>query len=598
MNNDFSPLSSVTAKLMPFRSKLDSYKHGFRERLGAADALPQLALLGFFVGLVTTLVILLFRGFIETALSLYLPEGDPENFEGLSQTLRATLPLSGAIIIGLIWYKLGVVHRKTGVAYVMERIAYHQGYMSLKSLVVQFFGGVLTVISGQSSGREGPAVHLGSAAASIMGQYFKLPNNSIRILIACGTAAAISASFNTPIAGVIFAMEVVLMEYSLIGFTPIIIASVTAAFASQMFYGTEPAFLVPQLDLSSPFEIPYIIFCGLLIGAVSASFVRLTLSSMRFSKVNIFLRILAAGCFTGAVAYFIPEIMGIGYDTVNDTFTGNVTLGILCGIAIAKLIVTAVSLGLGMPNGMIGPTLFIGATVGGALGIIAQWIMPFASSTGFYAMLGMGAMMGSALQAPLAALMAILELTQNPNIILPGMLAIVISSMFASTVFKQKSIFISLLEAQGLDYSNSPAVQALRSASVVAIMDRKLSRAQKSIELEEAQELLRQKPNWIAVENESGETMSLLPAADLVHFLSSYEDNDKLPEQIALLEIPAQRRDVANISYQATLEEALNSFNQQGHGALLVERNSGGLKRILGVVTKNDIDHYYHFEGH
>ncbi|WP_197472546.1 chloride channel protein, partial [Oleiphilus sp. HI0067] len=236
----------------------------------------------------TTLVILLFRGFIETALSLYLPEGDPENFEGLSQTLRATLPLSGAIIIGLIWYKLGVVHRKTGVAYVMERLAYHQGYMSLKSLVVQFFGGVLTVISGQSSGREGPAVHLGSAAASIMGQYFKLPNNSIRILIACGTAAAISASFNTPIAGVIFAMEVVLMEYSLIGFTPIIIASVTAAFASQMFYGTEPAFLVPQLDLSSPFEIPYIIFCGLLIGAVSASFVRLTLSSMRFSKVNIF----------------------------------------------------------------------------------------------------------------------------------------------------------------------------------------------------------------------------------------------------------------------------------------------------------------------
>jgi H+/Cl- antiporter ClcA len=593
---------------MPFGAKLDTYKHGFRERLGAADALPQLALLGFFVGIITTLVIILFRWSIESALSLYLPEGDPENFEGLSELLRITLPLGGAILIGAIWFKIGVLYRKTGVTYVMERLAYHQGYMSVKSLFVQFLAGFLTIASGQSSGREGPAVHLGSAAASIMGQYFKLPNNSIRILIACGCAAAISASFNTPIAGVIFAMEVVLMEYSLIGFTPIIIASVTAAFASQIIYGPEPAFFVPQLYLSSPFEIPYIILCGLIIGCISAIFVRLLLTSMKALKANIFFRITLAGMITASGAYLFPEIMGIGYDTVNHTFTGQIALGLLCGIALTKLLVTATTLGLGMPSGMIGPTLFIGATTGGALGIIAQWLMPdIASSTGFYAMLGMGAMMGSVLQAPLAALMAILELTQNPNIILPGMLVIVVSSMFASTVFKQKSVFITMLEAQGLNYNSSPTVQALRSVSVLAIMDRKFARAQKHVEWQEAEEILRQGPHWVIIHNDKNIPVSLLPAVDLVRYMeqnkpqdekdAKHEAENEKHASIALLEIPAHRQDFAHIYYQATLEEALKTLNKEAKGALIVERDSGGLKRTLGVLTQNDINRYYQYTG-
>ncbi len=593
---------------MPFGAKLDTYKQGFRERLGAADALPQLALLGFFVGIITTLVILLFRWCIESALSLYLPNGDPENFEGLSDLLRVTLPLSGALLIAIIWFKLDVVYRKTGVPYVMERLAYHQGYMSVKSLIVQFLAGFLTIASGQSSGREGPAVNLGSASASIMGQYFKLPNNSIRILIACGCAAAISASFNTPIAGVIFAMEVVLMEYSLIGFTPIIIASVAAAFASQVIYGPEPAFFVPQLYLSSPYEIPYIILCGLIIGCISAIFVRLLLKTMKTVQLNIFFRILLAGMITASGAYFFPEIMGIGYDTVNHTFTGEIALGLLLGIMLAKLLVTATTLGLGMPSGMIGPTLFIGATTGGALGIIAQWLMPnIASSTGFYAMLGMGAMMGSVLQAPLAALMAILELTQNPNIILPGMLVIVVSSMFANTVFKQKSVFITALEAQGLNYNSSPTIQALRSVSVLAIMDRKFARAQKHVSWSEAEEVLRQRPNWIIIHNDKSEPISLLPAVDLVRYMeqknpaeSKVEKKDSEKEKaknIALLEIPAQRQDFVHIYYQATLEEALKRLNKDAKDALLVERDSGGLKRTLGVVTQNDINRYYQYSG-
>ncbi len=589
-----------------FKETFENYKRLFRHKLSGVDALPQLSILGLISGTITAGVILLFRLLIEWPLAQYLPNGDPENFEGLSSLMRAVLPISGAILIGSIWYRLQISQRKVGVAFVMERLNYHQGYITFKSFIMQFIGGVLTILSGQSAGREGPAVHLGAACSSLMGQYFKLPNNSIRTLISCGTAAAISASFNTPIAGVIFAMEVVMMEYTIAGFTPVILASVAAAIITQTVYGADPAFLVPQLNMNSLAEVPYIILCGIIIGIVSAAFVSLLQRAMRFTEHDIFFRILAAGAITAATAIMFPQIMGVGYDTVNQALLGEFGLLMLCAIAAAKIVATSISVGLGMPNGLVGPTLFIGATVGGALGLIAQWTMPsIASSPGFYAMLGMGAMMGSALQAPLAALLAILELTQNPNIILPSMLIIVVSSMVASEVFKQKSVFLTILKEQGLDYYNSPVTQALRRVSVGAIMTRQICRSDKIIRFEEAKEYLRQEPKWILIDGSEGKPVSLLPIVDLAHYLEENEllfleaEEDDLKERllINLLEIPAQRKDLAPLYFQATLQEALDKFAESKTEALYVERTSAPMiTRVLGIVTRADIENYYQYK--
>lgn len=590
---------------MSFKQSLDSFKSFFRERLSGTDALPQLSLLGLLVGLLTAAVILFFRLAIEWPLAQFLPNGDPENFEGLSQGVRLLLPLCGAVLIGAIWYRLRISQRKVGIVFVIERLNYHQGYITFKSLVTQFVGGVLTILSGQSSGREGPAVHLGAAVSSLLGQKFKLPNNSIRTLVGCGTAAAISASFNTPIAGVIFAMEVVMMEYTVAGFTPVILASVTAAILSQVFYGTDPAFFVPQLEMNSLFEVPFIIVCGIVTGLASVFFVRLLKVSINITQINIFYRITIAGIITAVVAYFFPEVMGVGYDTVNTSLLGGYSFGLLCAIAFAKIVVTAVSVGLGMPSGLIGPTLFIGATVGGALGLIANLIFPeVASSPGFYAMLGMGAMMGSVLQAPLSALMALLELTQNPNIILPGMLVIVVSSMFASEVFKQKSVFMTILEAQGLNINNGPMTQALRRVSVGAIMERKFVRSNSKLSLADAKELLRQEPKWILINNSQGMPFSLLPVVDLANYLAdadnfSSDDNDDAPDDtsISLLEIPAQRQEVCTVSYQATLQEALDQLADRKTDYLYVERLSAPtVSRVIGIVARTDVENYYRYK--
>lgn len=573
----------------------------FRRRLSGVDALPQLAVLGLLSGLITGGVILVFRLAIEWPLEHFLPGEGSESFEQLDLVTRGLLPLAGALCLGLMLHRLATHDRKVGIVHVMERLNYHQGYISVRSAIVQFVSGVATVVSGQSAGREGPAVHLGAAFSSLMGQWMRLPNNSIRTLVACGCAAAISASFNTPISGVIFAMEVVMMEYTIAGFTPIILAAVSAAIVTQAVYGTEPAFSVPPLTMHSLLEIPWILAIAVIIGIAAALFIQLVDSMGKHNHRPVLLRITIAGFLMVPFAILIPETMGIGYDTVNATINGQLGFWLLLGVGAAKLVITSLSIGLGMPSGVIGPTLFMGATLGGAMGLIGAQILPeHASSVGFYAMLGMGAMMGAVLQAPLAALMALMELTRNPNIILPGMLIITISSLVTSEAFGKKSLFLTILKNQGLSYQNSPVIQALRRVSVGAIMDRSILRTERHLTVEEARKVLKSEPKWLVVEGSNGPT-ALLPAVDLARYL---EDTEKLvaaeeiepPESIDLMDIPANRRDVAPVQYQATLEEALNAFDSTNAEALYVQRHVAPMiQRVYGVVLKSDIESYYQY---
>jgi len=573
----------------------------FRRRLSGVDALPQLAVLGLLSGLITGGVILVFRLAIEWPLEYFLPGDGSESFEELDLLTRGLLPLTGALILGFMLHRLATQDRKVGIVHVMERLNYHQGYIPFRSAVVQFVAGVATVVTGQSAGREGPAVHLGAAFSSLMGQWMRLPNNSIRTLVACGCAAAISASFNTPISGVIFAMEVVMMEYTIAGFTPIILAAVSAAIVTQAVYGSEPAFNVPALTMNSLLEIPWVLVIAIIIGIAAAIFIHVVEVMGRHQNRPVMLRIALAGLLMMPFAILMPETMGIGYDTVNETINGQLGFWLLLGIGVSKLLITSLSIGLGMPSGVIGPTLFMGATLGGAMGLVGAQILPeHASSVGLYAMLGMGAMMGAVLQAPLAALMALMELTRNPNIILPGMLIITTSSLVTSEAFGKKSLFLTILKSQGLSYQNSPITQALRRVSVGAIMDRSILRTERHLTVEEAHRVLKSEPKWLIVEGSNGPT-ALLPAVDLARYLEDTErpkaeDESGEPEAVDLMNIPANRRDVAPVQYQATLEEALNEFDTTNAEALYVQRQVAPMiQRVYGVVLKSAIESHYQY---
>ncbi|MCX4028045.1 chloride channel protein [Endozoicomonas sp. SM1973] len=575
----------------------------FRHQLANVDALPQLAILGFIAGLFTGIVIVLFRAAVEIPLSLFLPFQDHENFEGISPLWRSILPCLGVIALIVLFSRLATQHRKVGVAHVIERLNFHQGHLPWKNFFSQFFGGVIALMSGQSCGREGPAVHLGAAGSSLLGQWLKLPNNSIRTLVGCGSAAAIAAGFNTPMAGVIFAMEVIMMEYTIVGFTPVIIASVTAAVVSQLVYGAEPAFIVPQLQMGSLTELPLMILEAVVIGSLAAAFIWLVRFFYQL-KFSWWQKMLTIGFTTGIVSIYIPEVLGIGYDTVNEILVGNLSWQLLLLLLPCKLIVTAAACGAGIPGGIIGPSLLIGATFGALTGLASFTLFPTnTASEGFYAMLGMGAMMGAVLQAPLAALIAVLELTQNPNIILPAMLVIVVANLTSSEIFKQPSIFTALLKAQGLDPTSDPLSQALRRIGVASMMDRRFIRLPRQCNYDDACQALESQPMWVVIDEK--QPVAILLAADLARYLEAKrlsksdetenpDDNDAL---LDLLALPGQRKDIMPLYIQATLQEAREKLKQTGVEALYIQNVGAPLiSPINGILTKEDIERYYHLK--
>lgn len=563
----------------------------------------MLSLLGVLTGLLAGIVILAFRQMMEGMQEWIVPGTEGEGYEQLSVTLRIVLPIAGGLVIG------GILHWARsiplGVTHVMERLAYHQAHLPLKNFLIQFVTAVFSIVSGHSVGREGPAVHLGATSGSLLGQRFRLPDNATRTLVACGIAAAIGASFNTPLAGVIFAMEVVMMEYAIASFAPIILAAVSATALTRLVYGDSPAFIVPPLELGSVAELPYMILVGIVVGAGAALFIR---SIRHFSETlmesPIWHRTTLAGILVAVIALPFPQVMGIGYDTVNSALIGDIGIWLLLAISLAKIIATTGVLGLGVPGGLIGPTLVIGSTIGAAMGAIGGQLLPeMVSSPTLYALIGMGAMMGATLHAPLAALIAMLELSANPNVLLPGMLAVISAGLVCSELFGQRSVFLTLLKVRGLDYRNDPITQQLRSIGVIAAMEQSFSQSTSTINYQAAKTILEEEPAWIIYQDEE-QPLSLISAVDLAGHMKRLADNAQTDEtkidesDIILDEIPAASRiRPLTISSRATLQDALEQLNQLEdktvYALCVVVKGDSGHERLSGVLTRRDIENYY-----
>ncbi len=563
-----------------------------RLRLSRADGLLPLSVIGLLTGLVAGSLIITFRLLVEGSQAGFLPRGLPENYEDLPLALRFTLPIAGGVIIGILFQFQAKGLFTLGVSRVLERLNYHQGYLTLRELILQFFGAAVAIISGHSVGREGPNVFLGAASSSLIGQALKLPNNAIRTLVGCGTAAGIAASFNTPLAGVIFALEVVMMEYSLASFMPVILAAVSANALSILVFGSEPAFNLPELHLGSLKELPLLLILGVIIGSIAALYNHLLQEFTLHSRKMVFWqRTTLAGFLVGLCGLAAPEVMGLGYDTVNSALLGELGLGLLISIIFFKLLATAISIGLGIPGGTIGPTLVIGASIGSLTALLAAEHYPeFSSNIGLYALLGMGATMGASLQAPLAALTAILELTQNPQVVMPGMLVIVIAGLTSSELFGKGSLFLGLLKVSGLDFRTDPVMQALRRVGVASTMDRNFYRLGHLTEREKAVKLLSQAPEWFLITKE-GTPIAVMPAIDLARHLQECDDSE-----INLMEIPARRFQVIPIHLQATLQEALNKLENSGAETIYVEHTTApGISHIYGILTRDHIESAYRY---
>lgn len=563
---------------------------GLRHRLAEADALLPLALVGIASGVVAGLVIITVRAITESSWVTLGGMTSGDDFEALAWPYRLALPVLGGLAVGLVFMSVPTHTRQVGVVHVMERLAYHAGRLPWRNAVLQFVGATLAILSGHSVGREGPAIHVGAASGSLLGQWLRLPNNSLRTLVACGTAAAIAASFNTPVAGVIFAMEVVMMEYSLIGFTPVILAAVSATSLMRIVHGDGLALEAPMLQMASLWELPYMVLVGAVLGTLASLFIRAVRAlELRTRHYPLVWRTTAAGLVTGLAAIIAPQVMGLGYDTVELTLAGTIGLGALLAMAALKLVATTACIGLGVPAGLIGPTLVMGALAGAAMGLVGHELVPtHSASSGFYALLGMGAMMGATLQAPLAALMAILELAANPGSILPGMVVIVTATLTSRLVFRQDSVFITMLRARGLEYRNDPVAVALRRTAVMAVMSRRFTTVAFRCSRADMARILEHDPEWLVVA-EGDRVAGVVRAKSLAQLLAQSADAEETGDE--LIE-PAEHAEVyVALRSQATLQEALSALDEaDANLALIAASSSPTPSNVYGILSRDQIE--------
>jgi len=409
----------------------------------------RLTLLGVLGGVLASLAVLSFRAAIELGQSLLPSSGPNGGYGGLDPWLRLLLPVGGGLLLGLIFDRLRARHRDVGVVHVLRHLhTPGKARLPAANLFTQLGGGIVAILTGHSVDTEGPSVHIGSASAGRIGQSMRISAEEDYTLTACGAAAAIAVAFNTPLAGVVFVIEVLRVRYEVSRFLPIIVASAVGALIHRLWPDVGPTLSVPALDLNHHWELPNLLLLGLVIGVLAIGFISLceavTLRTRTWSNRRSFT---LAGLVTGVLALWTPQIMGTSYATLDQLLTHEESLGVGLVLAItgAKLLATGTAVGLRVPGGLIGPTLLIGGAAGSACGLLFGLLSPMATaSPAFYATVGMAAMMGASLRAPLAALLALLELTGNSNIILPGLLAVAIADITNQLAIGRASIFETL----------------------------------------------------------------------------------------------------------------------------------------------------------
>lgn len=549
----------------------------FRQELAYPRTSIQLCFLGIVGGISAATLIILFRLCIEWLQLLYLSEEN--NFSTLSPMQRLLLPVIAAIVIIFIAYLTGFKHYRMGIPFVIHRVKYYFGQIPTRTTINQFLGGTIALASGFSVGREGPSVHLGAAGSSFFGQWLKLPYNSIRILSGCGIAAGISASFNTPFAAVLFVMEVVLREYKIHIFIPIMLAAACGSVMTRLVFGSTHELSFIQFNDFSHWIYLYLILCGIALGGLATIFNNSLMHVIRgFNRFNMIKRLLIAGAVTGVVGFYLPEALGAQFSST-DTLISNQQYSVLIAVLIAKFILTIVAIGLGVPGGVMGPVFVIGMLSGALLASPLSIFMSDSSElTGSFSLLGMAGLMAAVVHAPLAALSAVMELSFSPELILPAILVIVPAYITSTQYLGNSSIFIRQLDYQKLPYTTSPVTESLQKTGVLAVMDTEF-KLFKETEKDQILTFLQEAPTHPVVhQTDSNSEVQYA----LVHFNVSLEKNSD-----ALI-----YSKISGVSAQATLAEVYVLLQSARDGAVYIFDNTQ--VEIIGVITWHNLRNYLH----
>jgi CIC family chloride channel protein len=491
------------------------------------------------------------------------------------------VPVLGGFVVGQIIRFLPNNLTK-GVPHVIEAAALNKSNISLKEGFASAAATIISLGAGASSGREGPVVHLGATLAAWVTRTLHLNPASARTLLGCAVASAVAASFNAPIAGVFFALEVIIGHYALHTFAPIVIAAIAGTLVSRAHLGDSPAFQVIDYSIVSFWEFPAFFILGIVSAFVAIIFMTTVNYGDKirtsFSKVPYWLHPAIAGLFLGLIALAYPEVLSVGYEATSNALNGQYPLHILLALVAAKIAAATISLTGRFGGGVFSPSLFIGAMLGGAFGLIVASIFPeLASSHGMYAVVGMGALASAVLGAPISTMLIVFEITGDYSITIAVMIASAIASL-VSNMFYRRSIFHMQLANRGIFLEGGRATYLLKSAQVSDHMSRDFYTLQASEKALRARELLVvQGGGIIIITNENGKMKGILSFSELP--ANIFEDD--VANKITVGELLRQAPNVVKSS--DVLEVALNKLEMSGEETLPVV-SAEGTDTVVGLI--------------
>jgi CIC family chloride channel protein len=388
------------------------------------------------------------------------------------------IPACGGLIVGLILHYFTEDGRSRSVADVIEGAALKEGRVQVRRGFASAAASLVTLSSGGSTGREGPVVHMAAVLSTVVCRFIRADGITGRDLLGCAVAAAVSASFNTPIAGALFALEIVLRHFAVHAFAPIVIASVAGTVINRLAFGDVTEFVLPaQNALNFYVELPAFLLLGLLCGIIAVILMRSIfwtedLANHLQKKTGLpgFLRPAIAGVLLGLIAVQFPQIIGVGYETTTQALSGNLTFQTAVMIACVKVVAVAITMGGRMGGGVFSPALMLGALTGLAFGIVATSLFPNVSGEGsLYALAGMGAVAAAVLGAPISTSLIVFELTGDWQTGLAVMVAVSMSTAVASKLV-DRSFFLTQLERRNVHLAAGPQAYLLATFRVATVM--------------------------------------------------------------------------------------------------------------------------------
>lgn len=509
--------------------------------------------------------------------------------------IKILVPVIGGMLVGPLIYFLAPEAKGHGVPEVMQAILLKGGRIRPRVALVKAVTSAITIGTGGSVGREGPIIQIGSSLGSTVGQFFNMSGNRMKTLVGCGAAAGIAAAFNAPVAGALFAVEIILMDFAFTTFSPIVISSVMATVISHNFESNLATFQVPPYQLVNPLELIFYLILGLLSGLVSYLFIKILYSFENFfeNKVKIpeYMQPAIGGLIIGVIALVFPQIMGVGYDSINNALYGRTIWYLAFILVFVKIIATSFTLASGGSGGIFAPSLFMGAMLGCFFGSFVHGYFPnITALPGAYALVAMGGLVAGTTRAPITAIIIVFELTNDYDIILPLMITCIISTILSSKLSRE-SIYTLKLLLRKINLKEGTEINTMKSIYVRDVYSARfefIPETHNFIEL--VNEVISKRDPYFAVLDHENLLVGMISIHDIKHFLFEGED---LKNVIIAKDIASKEYEV--VTLDDNCQEVLDKMRQTKFLALPVVQEEN-TRKIIGMVWQKDILDAYHKE--